>query len=75
MRKVVLLLSKAELSSGSIRPQPPEGEGSLMHISSMTALTYGVAVDVFWAWAWLPAMVLNTKVQGVNVMLVGAISS
>lgn len=46
-----------------------------MHISSMTALTYGVAVDVFWAWAWLPAMVLNTKVQGVNVMLVGAISS
>jgi hypothetical protein len=35
-----------------IRPNPPAGEGSVTHISSITALRNGDAVDVWYRGHW-----------------------
>jgi hypothetical protein len=69
----VLGIVLVPLPNSSIRAAPPAGDGSLTHISSISALSFGCAVDVFFAGFWLPAMVTASTCQGVRVMLSGEI--
>jgi hypothetical protein len=59
------------LLNSSIRLAPPAGEGTITHISSISALSFGCAVDVYFAGFWHPAVVTKSTGQGVWVMLLG----